>query len=85
MKFAPLTPEQMVAVRAFAPFEMVEVFVLWGEMMEQELQGLDVFEQIPTPAKVCGGLGPPSPMLDETLQAFGLRCATALFHLIKKV
>lgn len=85
MTFKPLTPEQMVSVRAFAPFEVADVFAAWAEMARQELG-----DRVPLPSMEaeamtwCGGLGPPVCM-NETPEAFGLRCATALFYLIKKV
>lgn len=85
MKFAPLTPEQMVSVRAFAPFEVAECFALWAAMAREELGDRFPSRDLEPEAMTwCGGLGPPVAM-NETPEAFGLRCATALFHLIKKV
>lgn len=85
MTFKPLTPEQMVAVRAFAPFEVADVFSHWAEWAREELGDREALPGMEPEAMTwCGGLGPPVCM-NETPEAFGLRCATALFHLIKKV
>ena len=85
MKYKPLTPDQMVAVRAFAPFEVAEVFALWAARARAELGDRDPTAELEPEAMTwCGGLGPPVCM-NETPEAFGLRCATALFYLIKEV
>lgn len=85
MKYPPLTPDQMVAVRAFAPFEVAEVFALWAARVREDLGDRDATPELEPEARTwCGGLGPPVCM-NETPEAFGLRCATALFYLIKEV
>lgn len=86
----PLTPQQMVEVRAFAPFEIVEVMKEWccrwstecsihsfATMHDEHAQR---FMEI-----ACDGLGAPVRHTGETSEEYGLRIATAIFTLIKEI
>lgn len=58
---------------------------------EAKAQGADLDQQGPDDPSiivvrdVCGGLGPPWPLLGERPRDFGERCAVALFTLIKEI
>lgn len=85
----PLTPQQMVEVRAFAPFEIVEVMTLWQERAEADCRALGVDRpcdcDIQESMKWANGLGLPFQVHNETREEFGLRVATAIFTLIKEI
>ena len=89
MAVKPLTPEQMVTMKGFAPFEVVEAMALWA-MRAQDDANAHAPDRELTEADTAiamtwaNGLGPPC-KTDETPEAFGLRVATALFTLIKEI
>lgn len=86
-----LTPEQMVSPRAFAPFEVAEVFAEWGRQSRAHLEAFQAEHgHYPTGSEVealewCNGLGPSLPIVGETNREFGERAALALFTLIKEI
>lgn len=87
-----LTPEQMVMPKAIAPFEAAECFARWHDLMIAEARSQNTtLDQAATEGDlvvvrdVCGGLGPPWPLLGERPSDFGERCAVALFTLIKEI
>lgn len=76
---AKLTPDDMVSVKGFAPFEVADVFAEW----DRRSRALTADQLL---AGDClAGLGPAWPMSGETPEAYGLRAATALWALIKEV
>lgn len=87
-----ISPADMVRVKGIAPFEAQYAFAAWVEAMQAEAkaQGADLDRQgeddpsIIVTADVCGGFGPPWPLLGERPTDFGLRAAAALFHFIKE-
>lgn len=85
----PLTPQQMVEPRAFAPFEIVEVMKEWHERwiaacLEANLRGMPG-SQYSAFHREAAGFGAPSQSPNETAEEFGLRVATAIFTLIKEI
>lgn len=85
-----LTPDQMVSVKAVAPFEIALVFKLWAEMMQVEAhrQGFkpDHVCNIDIDANgTCNGLGAPWPHRGERSSEFGERAAFAIFTLLKEI
>lgn len=97
-KAKPLfTPEEMVSVRAFAPFEVQECIALWAKRYEEDriadeadpdvrskIIADENFFRARRDARV-GGLGGPFRCHDETPENFGIRVAAAIFRLIKEV
>lgn len=86
----PFTPEQMVQIRAFAPFEIVEVMTewqqRWGSAKASDLiHPMDDDQAIGITRHACDGLGPPFRNGAESYEEFGLRVATAIFTLIKEI
>ena len=86
----PLTPQQMVEVRAFAPFEIVEVMKEWLErwgaaMAADQFHLMDDDQAIEFMRTACDGLGAPYQSRAETREQFGIRVATAIFTLIKEI
>lgn len=84
-----LTPDQMVRVKAIAPFEIAEAMVLWSERAEADYQALHVVNpcdcDIAESMAWANGLGLPFQVNGETREAFGLRVATAIFTLLKEI
>lgn len=84
-----LTPDQMVSIKAVAPFEIAEAMVLWSERAEADLAAFGVENpchcDIAESFKWANGLGLPHKVGDETREAFGLRVATAIFTLLKEI
>lgn len=77
---AKLTPDQMVSVKGFAPFEVADVFAEWARRTAA------AGHPFPTwPPPDSSALGPCFPVAGETPDEFGLRAATALWALIKEV
>lgn len=86
----PLTPQQMVEPRAFAPFEVQEVMVEWCRRWDasehKKFMGLcDAEQAVIYQAQACNGLGAPFRVGNETPEGFGFRVATAIFTLIKEI
>lgn len=85
-----ISQADMVRPKAIAPFEAQYAFAAWVEMMREEAaaQGADLDKPddvaVIVTADVCGGFGPPWPLLGERPTDFGLRAAAALFHFIKE-
>ena len=87
----PLTPEQMVAVKAIAPFEVQHALAAWADAARRDLDAhverlgreLTVGDEVDA-RTWADGHGPPCPMEGERSLEFGLRAATALFHYLKE-
>lgn len=95
-----LTPDQMVTIKAIAPFEVVEALNLWAEQYRVFWEAArgphDVSSQSAAEALMasledeaipncCGGLGPPFRQNREEISDWSLRCATAIFTLLKEI
>lgn len=86
----PLTPQQMVEVRAFAPFEIVEVMKEWHARWDQTRKDACLSTLSDAEAAIIlltgmDGLGAPYRCAFETAEEFGQRVATAIFTLIKEI
>lgn len=91
------TDSEMVSVRAFAPFEIVEVMAEWTKRYKEEndadRKDPDIRWKMSREMgffyerreQRVGGLGAPYRYYSETPEAFGLRVAAAIFRLIKEV
>lgn len=85
-----LTPDQMVTVKAIAPFEVAEAMALWAQRVRADA---DAFapdralteEDEQASRGWANGLGVPIPYIDETNQAYGERVAFAIFTLLKEI
>lgn len=80
---AQLTPDQMVAPKAIAPYEVALAFKLWSERARAEGDASSF--PLNDAEFDCGGLGAPWPMREERPADFGERVAAALFTLIKEI
>lgn len=79
---AQLTDQDMMAVKAIAPFEVAEIFAEWARRWDQLGAETD-------PAKVRATVAMGRPERNtrdrETPEQFGHRVAVALFTLLKEV
>lgn len=89
---AQLSPGDMVAPKAIAPYEVALAFKLWAESMAAEAltQGTTLKQaaaegDLIVTLDCCNGLGPPWQLLDERPTEYGERVAAALFTLIKEI
>lgn len=87
-----LTPDQMVTVKAIAPFEIAEAMAFWCYRARRDLDawveanGREMTARDePDSSGWAGGLGPPCPTEGERPREFGERCAAAIFTLLKEI
>lgn len=85
-----LTPEQMVTVKAIAPFEVAEAMALWAERARADADAHAPDRELTMDDEQASrgwanGLGAPMPYSDETHQAYGERVAFAIFTLLKEI
>ena len=91
-----LTPDQMVSIKAVAPFEIAEAMALWLERVRAEAKDTPmVLRTDLTPEDMddvlfgdessCNGLGTPWPLDAERPKEFGERTAFAIFTLLKEI
>lgn len=82
---ALLDDDQMVTIHAIAPFEIAHAFQAWSNVSTDEAaeRGFD-WPPSRNALLLCGGLGPPVPVADESHEEFGLRMAAGLMHFLKE-
>jgi len=83
-----LKPEDMVKVRALAPFEIAEAIALWTAEDANEPEAYDGLNGARLEAAVlerCRGLGPARKTMFETDRQYGERVATAIVHYLKEI
>ncbi len=88
---ARLTPDQMVDVKAMAPFELAEIFTEWDRRWTVDaagpsMQGRMTTEEWKAAANAtCNGLGPPFRFHHEDPTDYGQRIAAGIITLLKEV
>lgn len=81
-----LTPDQMVSIKAVAPFEVAEAMALWTTRARASMPDRELTADDEEASKAwANGLGPPTPLMSETAREFGERAAFAIFTLLKEI
>lgn len=81
-----LTPDQMVAVKAVAPFEVAEAMALWTVRARADMPHRELTADDEEASQAwANGLGPPTPLMTESAREFGERAAFAIFTLLKEI
>lgn len=87
---AQLTPGEMVAPKAIAPYEVALAFKLWQERMIADAVAQGATLEADDEGHIidqhsAGGLGPPWALTGERPTEYGERVAAALFTLIMEI